>query len=156
MLPTLVSRATVPSFFPTAHVHACVTYRDGSLIVSEDGLKVARNFASLVVDHLPNGNGSLSLTIFRGWLGQPNAHEYMSVRELTSADREYVETIFGYEIGRIATNGGMFSYYRSSITPSCGIDAQAVLDVSLSGALCGKDSKQCNVECTATECRRID
>jgi hypothetical protein len=139
---------------PFANVHACIPYTDGGLNVSAEGQKIARNFTALVVDHLRDGNpNALSLTIFRGPSDAPNSDQLLSVRNLTQSDRDYIEQIFGYELARLATGGANLVYHWSQEPQQCGIEARAILDMSLSRALCGAGLTNCLVECTVTECK---
>jgi hypothetical protein len=144
-----VSRASLPWMPPAATAHVCVLFKSGTVEADDRSLKAAHNFETLVADHLRDGSKSLSLTIWRGAIDRPNTNEVSSPSEPTPKEHAYVESVFGYEIGRIVSR---IVYLRSSNPVQCGIEASAFLDASLSGALCGKES--CKIECTETECKK--
>jgi hypothetical protein len=144
-----VSRASLPLTPPAATAHVCVLFKSGTAEVEDRSLKAAHNFGALVADHLRDGSKSLSLAIWRGTIDRPNSNEANSESDPTPEEHAYVESIFGYEIGRMISR---IVYLRSSNLAQCGIEASAFLDVALSGALCGKEF--CKIECTEAECKK--
>ena len=104
---------------------------------------------NLVADHLRDGSRSLSVSIWKGTLDRPNTNEWLSQNDPSPDERAYLESVFCYEIGRIATR---IVYLRPSIPAKCGVEASAYLDVSMSGALCG--TKSYEIECAETECKK--
>ena len=144
-----VSQASLPLMPPAATAHVCVLFKSGTVEADDRSLKAAHNFGNLIADHLRDGSNSLSLTIWRGAIDRPNTNQVSSQSDPTPTEHVYVESVFGYEIGRIISR---IVYLRSSNPVQCGIEASAFLNVSVSGALCGKES--CKIECTETECKK--
>lgn len=144
-----VSRASLPVLLPPAAVHVCVLFKPGTFEADDRSLKAAHNFGNLVADHLRDGSRSLSVSIWKGTLDRPNTNEWLSQNDPSPDERAYLESVFCYEIGRIATR---IVYLRPSIPAKCGVEASAYLDVSMSGALCG--TKSCEIECAETECKK--
>jgi hypothetical protein len=134
---------------PAATAHVCVLFKSGTAEVDDKSLRAAHNFAALVANHLRDGSKSLSLAIWRETIDRPNSNDVSSESDPTPEEHAYVESIFGYEIGMMLSR---IVYLRSSNAAQCGIEASAFLDVSLSGALCGKEF--CKIECTVADCKK--
>jgi hypothetical protein len=89
-LQTEVSHASPPLMPPAATVHVCVLFKSGTLEADNASVKAARNFGSLVSDHLRGGSSSLSLEIWQGVIDRPDTKR-RSQNYPTSEERAYVE-----------------------------------------------------------------